>query len=85
MTRKDYVALAAAVARAGAAVPPCSVYHPMILAYDAMRDGIASVALAVADVLAADDPRFDSSRFLSACEITPEQLVRLKGRRHATA
>lgn len=62
MTRKDYVAIAAAI-------------HNRALAFDvgAHIDGEAAVYMVardLADVLANDNPRFDRARFLKACGVT---------------
>jgi len=39
-------------------------------ASDANPDAVRDIALALADVFAADNPRFDSERFLTACGVT---------------
>lgn len=65
MTRKDYIRIAAAVREAG--------YHKLRAdAPDdghAMRYGINAVASELAHALAADNARFDRSRFLAACGV----------------
>lgn len=58
MTRKDYVAIAEAIARAA------RFYGADELANG--RVAVRNVAVYVADVLAADNPRFDRGRFLMA-------------------
>jgi len=67
MTRKDYVALAAALARAnpgtqysdGTPMPPT----------DAMRASWRYSVECIADTLVADNVRFDRERFLRACGV----------------
>jgi hypothetical protein len=54
MTRKDYEAIARAIASARKATP-----------YDALRY-VDAVASNIADALAADNPRFDRERFIAA-------------------
>ncbi len=56
MTRKDYVLLAAAIAKA-----------PAFAA--SLRTAKASYAALIADALASDNPRFDRARFLKACNL----------------
>jgi hypothetical protein len=57
MTRKDYVALAAAINGVRQEAIRCDGYAA----------NIPSVVDAVADVLAADNPLFDRDRFVEAC------------------
>jgi len=59
MTRRDYVAIAAALRL----TQPTDVYGPKCYA-----QWLLDVA-AVADVLASDNPRFDRARFLKACGV----------------
>ena len=40
-------------------------------ASDAHPDSVRDIALALADVFAGENPRFDSDRFLTACGVTP--------------
>ncbi len=67
MTRKDYIALAASLksvarfARADSEVTPAEV--------------AALAAEVIADALAADNPRFDRSRFLAACGVAPSRAT----------
>lgn len=55
MTRKDYVVIAEAIRKASQA--------------PGYAERNAFVAHAIADALAADNPRFDRARFLSACGV----------------
>lgn len=66
MTRKDYVALAGALA---AARPPMrEAGTPTQRDRDKAREDVwADCVRCVGDVLAADNPRFDRSRFALAC------------------
>jgi len=64
MTRKDYIALAAAFMAARRDVID---KEPAGCRTD-MCDGIALAAEHVADVLARDNARFDRARFLAACK-----------------
>jgi len=57
MTRKDYVALAEAIAGAF----PITENSTPIIAWRLTME-------AIADVLAADNPRFDRERFVKACQ-----------------
>jgi hypothetical protein len=57
MTRKDYVAIATALVRARAA---CETQN--------QRRGVAHAVATIADALAADNARFDRSRFARAAE-----------------
>lgn len=57
MTRKDYYALADAIATTRIDYE----YNP-----DALS-GVSYVTRKIADVLAADNPRFDRARFFAAC------------------
>lgn len=56
MSRKDYVAIAAALRSA--------------LAAGAEERSIAEAARRIADVMAAGNPRFDRARFLAACGVS---------------
>jgi hypothetical protein len=62
MSRKDYVKIAAAIQHCRA--------HLLLPDYlsDDERCIVDRVTLAVANVLAADNPRFDAARFLAACK-----------------
>lgn len=62
MTRKDYVALAAAFKRAHALVDVMYDHPYSQTAHVAIDTAIEEVA----DTLAADNPRFDMERFLTA-------------------
>ena len=57
MTRKDYVAIAAALN---------AVNDP---ADGNWAAAVSAVAEAIADTMAADNPRFDRKRFLDACGV----------------
>lgn len=57
MTRKDYVAIAGAIALAKTTNPQ-SKGHQI---------AVADVAVLIAGVMANDNPRFDRARFLKAC------------------
>ena len=63
MTRKDYIAIAAAIKatreRAGGFVTGDKVAP--------YQRGAAAVALELAHIMAMDNPHFDCSRFLAAC------------------
>ena len=61
MTRKDYVAIAAAIHRTGMAVN----IGPKKTAEYAIR----LAATDIAATMAADNPRFDRARFLKACGV----------------
>lgn len=61
MTRKDYVAIAAAIHRTGMA----ATIGPKKSAQDAIR----LAAIDIAATMANDNPRFDRARFLKACGI----------------
>ncbi len=65
MTRKDYVLIADAIAIAQA--NPCHFFNGGNV--DAYTNGAFSVAVAIANRLAADNPAFDRARFLKACGI----------------
>ena len=66
MTRKDYVAIAEAIAE--------SRYHWLAMdeksvsKADAFRAGIEAVRSEIGRVLAADNIRFDRDRFYAACD-----------------
>ena len=62
MTKKNYVALAAAIK---SKLPVTVVSVP-----DAsFRFGVEATAHAIADVLALDNPKFERDRFLEACGV----------------
>jgi len=61
MTRKDYVAIAAAVLRARNGLCTYQQVDP--------RAAISEVSCRIADVMAQDNPRFDRARFLQACGV----------------
>jgi hypothetical protein len=63
MTKKDYQAIAAAIARVR--------QHEPIPSLDAAGQNLAtldSVQREIANALSADNPRFDRDRFEAACE-----------------
>lgn len=62
MTRKDYIAIAAAIQRARSA----SNYRET---QEAMLEMHTGCAHSIADALALDNPRFDRERFLKACGV----------------
>jgi hypothetical protein len=71
MTKKDYILIAAAL-RGDAAhlthqagIP----YERMTPWYRGAYDQWNTAAMAVADALASDNPKFDRSRFLAACGV----------------
>ena len=57
MTRKDYLAIAAALAEADA------MAQDKRFGSAEVRKGIAIASMEIADALAADNPRFDLNRF----------------------
>lgn len=59
MTRKDYVAIAAALKAISAEYAHSVDYE----------QGVGAAVIAVADVMARDNPRFDRGRFLKACGV----------------
>lgn len=61
MTRKDYVAIAAAIHRTGMTV---CIGQPKAAEY-----ALRLVATDIAATMAADNPRFDRARFLKACGV----------------
>ena len=61
MTRKDYVAIAAALHRTGMAV---NIGGKKTAEY-----AIRLAATDIAATMAADNPRFDRARFLAACGV----------------
>jgi hypothetical protein len=64
MTRKDYILIAD---RINAALHnPSHFYASNAPDYD---NGVKSVAVALANVLAADNPSFDRAKFLAACGV----------------
>lgn len=62
MTRKDYILISSAVARAAAHDDPNTVGS----LFDA---GIERVAQEIAQALQRDNPNFDAERFLEDCEV----------------
>ena len=62
MTRKDYIALAAALKAARHFEPDTIPAHDF-------NYGVTTAARRLTEVLAADNPRFDRSKFLSASGI----------------
>lgn len=66
MTRKDYVVLAGVIQDTYA-----QFNTPGQPDYNSVAGwGVATVALNICDVLAADNPRFDRERFLTACGVS---------------
>ena len=68
MTRKDYVAIAEAIN-----VSSLRGYDPREWGQSYLNgreDALTVVARNIADVMQADNPRFDRSRFLKACGVT---------------
>lgn len=65
MTKKDYVAIAAAIKAARADV---TNKEPLWAQRD-MLDGVSLAAEHVATMCARDNPRFDRARFLNACGV----------------
>lgn len=55
MTRKDYVAIAAAIRK------------EVIYSGSETTTALKSVADSIADIMKRDNPRFDRSRFIDAC------------------
>ena len=55
MTRKDYVAIAAAIQG--------TAHHA------ALKPGATAIAVKLADMMQRDNPRFDRARFLKACGV----------------
>lgn len=66
MTRKDYVAIAAAIKEARLAAGVVQISNPP---KGRAVDGVDRAANAVAWVLGHDNPRFDRERFLKACGV----------------
>lgn len=64
MSRKHYVAVAAAIHDAYALQ---DAYGPGTNERAAARDAVRDVALNLADLFAADNPRFSRARFFEAC------------------
>ncbi len=64
MTRKDYEAIAEAIRWAYESIEPD--YQPNT--QDHMRNGISRASIALAEKLKQDNPRFDRTRFITACE-----------------
>ena len=60
MTKRDYQAIAGALYRATRPEDP--------RVYERRGETVARVVSALADVLAADNPRFDRDTFVAACE-----------------
>lgn len=84
MTRRDYVKLAAALAetRPDPIITPCSCTgnvpgHVNIMTNSISRDLWDATRSAIADVLAADNDRFDRGRFNAATEIGAPDLSKL--------
>lgn len=65
MTRKDYVAIAAAIKAARADIVS---KEPEASRAD-MKDGASLAAEHIADVMKRDNPHFDRARFLAACGV----------------
>lgn len=65
MTRKDYQAIAYAIAGARVAI---KAKEPNDSQQD-LLDGTSYAADYIADALARDNPRFDRARFLAACGV----------------
>lgn len=63
MTKKDYQAIARAIYAERVAWEPSDASE-QVHAYRALEE----VTSALADVMAADNPRFDRARFVEACE-----------------
>lgn len=68
MTRKDYVAIAAAI-KVSTLPPYKGEDPPNSRARQAWNDACLVVARNIADVLQADNVRFDRARFLTACGV----------------
>jgi hypothetical protein len=67
MTKKDYVRIAAALARN---TPGFGSYSEHVAWGSASKPDVQAwsrIVTAIADVLAADNPRFDRARFYKAC------------------
>jgi hypothetical protein len=62
MTRKDYIAIAAAIKEARS-------HGAETVAATEFNLGVTTATQRVADVLARDNPRFDRARFLTACGV----------------
>lgn len=62
MTRKDYVAIAAAITHAQAVMEASRCT-------ETAASALGTIAGTIADVMANDNPRFDRARFLKACGI----------------
>ena len=70
MTKKDYIRIAAALRGDAAHLnPPGIPYERMPRWNQGCYDQWNTVVLAIADALAADNPKFDRARFLSACGV----------------
>jgi hypothetical protein len=72
MTKKDYILIAAALKADAAHLDSKAIYSNYSTmpswnkgAYDQWH----TTVMAIADVLARDNPRFDRSRFLAACGV----------------
>jgi hypothetical protein len=64
MTRKDYIAIAAVIKGIGDSTPT-----PHYITPDTRESVLATVADALADVMATDNDQFDRKRFLAACGV----------------
>jgi len=75
MTRKDYVAISDVMSTLLSSAVGIrgndSIFWPVVEGSDPVPPTayVAHVAYALCDVFAADNPRFDRKRFLSACAI----------------
>jgi len=69
MTRKDYIAIAAALREASAPVWASQIFPT---SGEEMRQDIIG---RIASVLQADNPHFDRARFLAACGIEQKQAA----------
>jgi hypothetical protein len=65
MTRKDYIAIAAAIKGIGDSTPT----PPYYITPDTRESVLATVADALADVMATDNARFNRKRFFAACGV----------------
>lgn len=70
MTRKDYVAVAAAIRNAATRTvgnDDYDVYNELV--------SLSWAAQYIADVMAKDNPRFDRDRFMAATGVSPAQIA----------